>query len=101
VAGQAAVPVIVASREQILDRESYDNATSFNLDDWGNGDGEAASTARPASTAMSWPTSPIADRPPAWNPHVGVECLSSRSRWRLPPRATRVVCVGVILAVLW
>ncbi|WP_103501548.1 MULTISPECIES: dicarboxylate/amino acid:cation symporter [unclassified Streptomyces] len=34
VAGQATVPVIVAAREGILDREAYDNATSFNLDDW-------------------------------------------------------------------
>jgi hypothetical protein len=51
VAGQAAVPVIVASREQILDRESYDNATSFNLDDWGNGDDETPDTTRPAAPA--------------------------------------------------
>nr|WP_323384979.1 dicarboxylate/amino acid:cation symporter [Streptomyces calidiresistens] len=29
VAGQAAVPVIVSSRERILDREAYDTATSF------------------------------------------------------------------------
>lgn len=34
VAGQSAVPIIVAAREDILDREAYDNATSFNLDDW-------------------------------------------------------------------
>jgi Na+/H+-dicarboxylate symporter len=34
VAGQSAVPIIVSAREQILDREAYDNATSFDLDDW-------------------------------------------------------------------
>ncbi|MFW6691439.1 dicarboxylate/amino acid:cation symporter [Streptomyces sp. MAR4 CNX-425] len=33
VAGQAVVPVLVASRENILDREAYDNATSFDLND--------------------------------------------------------------------
>jgi Na+/H+-dicarboxylate symporter len=33
VAGQAAVPVIVAAREQILDREAYDNARSFEIDE--------------------------------------------------------------------
>nr|WP_107081815.1 dicarboxylate/amino acid:cation symporter [Streptomyces sp. SBT349] len=32
VAGQAVVPVIVASREKILDREAYDSATSFDFD---------------------------------------------------------------------
>jgi Na+/H+-dicarboxylate symporter len=34
VAGQAAVPVIVAAREKILDHAAYDSATSFDLDDW-------------------------------------------------------------------
>ncbi|WP_438873705.1 dicarboxylate/amino acid:cation symporter [Streptomyces alkaliterrae] len=33
VAGQAAVPVIVSAREKILDREAYDNATSFDITD--------------------------------------------------------------------
>ncbi|WP_394814946.1 dicarboxylate/amino acid:cation symporter [Streptomyces millisiae] len=32
VAGQAAVPVIVAAREDILDREVYEHATSFEID---------------------------------------------------------------------
>ncbi|UCM91867.1 dicarboxylate/amino acid:cation symporter [Streptomyces marincola] len=31
VAGQAAVPVIVAARERILDRDAYDTATSFEI----------------------------------------------------------------------
>ncbi|MEO3767058.1 dicarboxylate/amino acid:cation symporter [Streptomyces sp. B8F3] len=33
VAGQAVIPVLVASQEKILDRDMYDNATSFDLDD--------------------------------------------------------------------
>nr|WP_226962033.1 MULTISPECIES: dicarboxylate/amino acid:cation symporter [Streptomyces] len=33
VAGQATVPVIVAAREGILDREAYDSATSFEIND--------------------------------------------------------------------
>nr|WP_307815492.1 dicarboxylate/amino acid:cation symporter [Streptomyces sp. 7-21] len=33
VAGQAAVPLIVAAREKILDRDAYDSATSFDLTD--------------------------------------------------------------------
>ncbi|MFR9722538.1 dicarboxylate/amino acid:cation symporter [Streptomyces sp. MS19] len=33
VAGQAAVPVIVAAREKILNREAYDHATSFDFDE--------------------------------------------------------------------
>lgn len=33
VAGQAVVPVLVAAQEKILDREAYDNATSFDLND--------------------------------------------------------------------
>ncbi|WP_407560442.1 dicarboxylate/amino acid:cation symporter [Streptomyces sp. 184] len=33
VAGQAVVPVLVASQEKILDREAYDNATSFDIND--------------------------------------------------------------------
>ncbi|MGP3968457.1 dicarboxylate/amino acid:cation symporter [Streptomyces sp. 6N223] len=33
VAGQAAIPVIVAARERILDREAYDNARSFEISD--------------------------------------------------------------------
>jgi Na+/H+-dicarboxylate symporter len=55
VAGQSAVPIIVSSREKILDREAYDNATSFNLDDWGDGDAEEdrPDTARPAATGTS------------------------------------------------
>lgn len=51
VAGQSVVPVIVAAREKILDREKYDTATSFDLDDWDNGD-EGRGAARPvAATA--------------------------------------------------
>jgi Na+/H+-dicarboxylate symporter len=33
VAGQAAVPVIVAAREKILDHDAYDTATSFDIND--------------------------------------------------------------------
>ncbi|MEO3842803.1 dicarboxylate/amino acid:cation symporter [Streptomyces sp. B22F1] len=33
VAGQAVIPVLVASQEKILDRDMYENATSFDLDD--------------------------------------------------------------------
>ena len=33
VAGQAVIPVLVASQEKILDRDMYDNATSFDIND--------------------------------------------------------------------
>ncbi|MGP4114831.1 dicarboxylate/amino acid:cation symporter [Streptomyces sp. 4N509B] len=50
VAGQAAVPVIVAARERILDREAYENATSFEINDVNdvNADADGAATAAPA-----------------------------------------------------
>ncbi|MGP4001592.1 hypothetical protein [Streptomyces sp. 8N706] len=35
VAGQALIPVLVAAREKILDREAYDSATSTPLDSAG------------------------------------------------------------------
>lgn len=60
VAGQAAVPVIVAAREKILDREAYDNATSFEISDVSDGadrervaTGEAATTAPPGEETGS------------------------------------------------
>ncbi|WP_445330502.1 dicarboxylate/amino acid:cation symporter [Streptomyces sp. GSL17-111] len=49
VTGQAVVPVIVAAREKLLDREKYDAATSFNLDDWDNGE----DAARPVVATVS------------------------------------------------
>ncbi|GAA2379125.1 dicarboxylate/amino acid:cation symporter [Streptomyces sp. XM4011] len=51
VAGQSVVPVIVAAREKILDREKYDTATSFDLDDWDKDEDEGTETARPVGAA--------------------------------------------------
>jgi Na+/H+-dicarboxylate symporter len=44
VAGQALVPVIVAAREQILDHDAYNSATSSPIDDV-DGDTEAGTDA--------------------------------------------------------
>nr|WP_228084120.1 dicarboxylate/amino acid:cation symporter [Streptomyces sp. MA3_2.13] len=52
VAGQAVVPVIVASQEGILDREKYDSATSFEISDLD----DAAADAPPAPPVPKQPT---------------------------------------------
>lgn len=49
VAGQAVIPVIVASREKILDHTAYASATSFRPEDW-NTPEEAGTGASPRST---------------------------------------------------
>ncbi len=47
VAGQAAVPVIVAAREKILDRDAYDRARSFEFDTEDEAAGEPAAPKSP------------------------------------------------------
>ncbi|WP_432746335.1 dicarboxylate/amino acid:cation symporter [Streptomyces sp. JH002] len=53
VAGQAAVPVIVAARENILDRDAYDNAKSFDINEVDREDSEASRSAKPSGPAVA------------------------------------------------
>ncbi|WP_059012721.1 dicarboxylate/amino acid:cation symporter [Streptomyces specialis] len=53
VAGQAVVPVIVAAREKILDREAYDRATSFEIHDADDSEEGDAAPARPAGVTAA------------------------------------------------
>ncbi|MBB1244965.1 hypothetical protein GL263_15520 [Streptomyces durbertensis] len=55
VAGQAAVPVIVSAREKILDRDAYDNATSFDINDLSE---ERTADAPPAPAGAAAPPTP-------------------------------------------
>ncbi|WP_432064556.1 dicarboxylate/amino acid:cation symporter [Streptomyces sp. C10-9-1] len=52
VAGQALVPVVVAAREGILDRDAYDSATSSPLDEIASGREDAGQTAPVPAAAV-------------------------------------------------
>ncbi|RII22156.1 C4-dicarboxylate transport protein [Streptomyces sp. YIM 130001] len=49
VAGQALIPVIVAAREKILDKDAYDSATASPIDDFDSDESESAAVPAPAT----------------------------------------------------
>ncbi|MFB4196970.1 dicarboxylate/amino acid:cation symporter [Streptomyces carpaticus] len=53
VAGQSVVPVIVAAREKILDREAYDNATSFDISEAEPGNAAPVDVSKPSGPSGS------------------------------------------------
>lgn len=53
VAGQSVVPVIVAAREKILDRDAYDNATSFDINEAEPGNAAPVDASKPSGPSGS------------------------------------------------